>query len=426
MLQLGDATVRIGDPTDRLQARSELGTDQRLQNITSMKSQLHNLWGHMEEMMQERGQVIDHPTAGLTHKRRVDANNRWLSKLTITEYLATVGQCGKMGAMLSRDTVRNRLEKGESMSLAEFNYPMIQAYDWWYMFQETGVELQIGGSDQYGNIVAGMDLIDHMVKNHDNAAPYTERKPFGITTPLLTSSAGEKFGKSAGNAVWLDATLTKPFDLYGYLLRTADADVERFLRLLTLVPESQIRSVMVEHQTDPTKRKAQHLLALEICRLAHGKDWAARTVAEHERSRRLTLSEVTSTNLDRKSYIPKSLFAVSSIGQVLVYAGMVESASKGNTLRQSGGLYRAKPAGKASDELEFEQVPKSPTSSLDLNGLLIQGTYLILRSGKWRTSTLEVLDDEEFDRKGLEVVGTDDWRQRVLELKQRQQVKKTP
>ncbi|PNS21780.1 tyrosine-tRNA ligase [Sphaceloma murrayae] len=398
---VGDATVRIGDPTDRLQARNELKHDQRLRNIQSIEDQLHQLWGNLENVLEERDRSSS-PTPSISKRnRRIDSNNRWLSNLTVPEYLATVGQCGKLGAMLSRDTVKNRLEKGESMSLAEFNYPMIQAYDWWYMFQETGVEIQIGGSDQYGNIVAGMDLIDWMVKQAPASTEIKGNAPFGITTPLLASSTGEKFGKSAGNAVWLDPTLTKPFDLYGYLVRTADADVERYLKLLTLVPNDQISTVLREHAVNPARRKAQHLLALEICRLAHGADWAAKTAAEHEQSRKLILGSILDASADNRVYLPRSLVDASSLSQILVYAGLAASNSKASALRQSGGLYIARLLSDETHELEFKQAERQTKEQIRIADMILRERYLILRSGKWKMITIEVLEDKEFEQRGL-------------------------
>lgn len=129
--------------------------------------------------------------------------------------------------MLTNDPcrVRNKMDKGDGMSFAEFTYPLLQGWDWWHMFKQHGVQLQIGGSDQYGNIVAGMDAIKHIAPNDPEAGTgklldkqgklREELSPMGITVPLLTTASGEKFGKSAGNAVWLDKNMTSPFDLYG-------------------------------------------------------------------------------------------------------------------------------------------------------------------------------------------------------------------
>src|SRR5690242_5751788 len=125
------------------------------------------------------------------------------------------------------------MESGEGMAISEFSYPLFQAYDWWSMYHKQGVQLQIGGSDQYGNICAGMDAVSHMRKiRRLDSSQQQEEDPrlaaYGLTTPLLTTASGEKFGKSAGNAVWLDKTMMNSFDLYQYFMRTADADIERY------------------------------------------------------------------------------------------------------------------------------------------------------------------------------------------------------
>lgn len=127
--------------------------------------------------------------------------------------------------MLTCSRVKNKMEKGDGMSFAEFSYPLLQGWDWWHMYREHGVQVQIGGSDQYGNIVAGMDAIRYIAQSLPQSAQQAESQrlgtvkdetaPMGLTVPLLTTASGEKFGKSAGNAVWLDRTMTSPFDLYG-------------------------------------------------------------------------------------------------------------------------------------------------------------------------------------------------------------------
>ena len=162
------------------------------------------------------------------------------------------------------------------MSFSEFSYPVIQAWDWWHLYHTNATQIQVGGSDQYGNIIAGMDVINHINKNHHDPtvriAPHQETlaKPIGFTVPLLTTSSGEKFGKSAGNAVWLDHAQTSYFDLYQYFLRTTDADVERYLKLFTFLPLSEISNLIKDHSEAPHKRVAQHKLAFEVLCLVHG------------------------------------------------------------------------------------------------------------------------------------------------------------
>jgi len=166
------------------------------------------------------------------------------------------------------------MEKGDGMSYSEFSYPIMQSWDWWHLYNTKGVQVQIGGADQYGNITAGIDAVKHISKNHP--APEVRKEveplgdPFGFTVPLLTTSSGAKFGKSAGNAIWLDHEQTSTFDLYGYFLRTSDADVGKYLKLFTFMPVAEIDALVSEHQAEPSQRKAQHALARELVEIVHG------------------------------------------------------------------------------------------------------------------------------------------------------------
>jgi tyrosyl-tRNA synthetase len=179
------------------------------------------------------------------------------------------------------------MESGEGMAISEFSYPLFQAYDWWSMYHNKGVQMQIGGSDQYGNICAGMDAVSHMRKirrldSTEKEAEDPRLAAYGLTTPLLTTASGEKFGKSAGNAVWLDKTMMNSFDLYQYFMRTADADVERYLKLFTFLPLDQISLLVEQTRMDASKRLAQHVLAKEIVELAHGAAEAKKAETAHK------------------------------------------------------------------------------------------------------------------------------------------------
>lgn len=209
------------------------------------------------------------------------------------------------------------MNKGDGMSFSEFTYPLLQAWDWWQMYHDRQIQVQIGGSDQYGNIVAGIDAVKYIAQNQiGNSSDVDhlrkaqdESSPMGLTVPLLTTSSGEKFGKSAGNAVWLDRNMTSPFDLYGvsiadashpmlilsnttaqFLLRSADADVEKYLKLFTFLPLDRIREIMTAHSSDAGKRQAQHTLACEVLELVHGPEEAKKTQIEHHRLRAPTLA----------------------------------------------------------------------------------------------------------------------------------------
>ena len=172
------------------------------------------------------------------------------------------------------------------MSFGEFMYPLLQGWDFWHMYNKLGIQMQIGGSDQYGNIVAGIDSLkiirDSEEAPHARMPTGWEHEPIGFTVPLLTDSSGAKFGKSAGNAVWLDEFKTTAFDLYGYFVRRSDDEVERLLRLFTFMPLEYISKVMEEHKAKPQERLAQHTLAFEVVSLIHGSQKALQEAKQHE------------------------------------------------------------------------------------------------------------------------------------------------
>ncbi|KAF2148678.1 hypothetical protein K461DRAFT_246732 [Myriangium duriaei CBS 260.36] len=438
---VGDTTARIGDPTDRLTARNARSKGEEQDSSSRMKDQLKMIWRNVDKTLETRKQMLNQDDYGfrqdLGPRRSIDSNSRWLRNMTLWDFLRTMGRSAKMGAMLSRDTVKNRLEKGESMTMAEFTYPLLQAMDWFHMYAERGVEVQIGGSDQYGNIVAGIDYINYMQRAHPEECTIGKpglnaksRSPYGITTPLLETSSGQKFGKSAGNAVWLNADMTSPFDLYGHLLKTSDDDVERFLKLLTIAPLDWIEKAMVEQRKDPSKRPAQHLLAQEICRIAHGEAIMEKTREEHQRSRGLSVDNfasgagdktstvegvIPSTGSKARHYLPHSLVATTQLVSIAPLVGATGSVKEAKILREQGGLYVATKSNDDPNKLEFKQA----NSLVTREDWLIDGKYLVMRAGKWRTYPIEVLSDEAFEERKLQVKGRPDWKTQVKEALER-------
>lgn len=167
-----------------------------------------------------------------------------------------------MGSMLSRASVQSRLQSDAGMSFTEFTYQLFQAYDWLHLFKEFGCRFQLGGSDQMGNIMSGHELISKV----------TKKAVYGLTLPLITNEAGDKFGKSAGNAIWLDSTETSEFSLYQFFIRLPDAEVENLLKLLTFLPLNEVNDLVAKHQKNPEQREAQKVLAKELTLLIHGAD----------------------------------------------------------------------------------------------------------------------------------------------------------
>lgn len=188
--------------------------------------------------------------------------------MSALDFVAQIGRHARVSPMLARENVKARLASPDGLSFAEFAYQLFQAYDFYHLARHHGCRVQLGGSDQWGNITAGIDLIHRLTApNHDGAG----QAAYGVVLPLLTDSRGEKFGKSAGNAVWLDAERTSPYELYQYFFNVADADAVRLLRLLTFVPLDELDEIAQRHQAAPEAREAQIRLAAEMTEMVHGR-----------------------------------------------------------------------------------------------------------------------------------------------------------
>ncbi|KAI9825877.1 MAG: tyrosyl-tRNA synthetase [Thelocarpon impressellum] len=435
---LGGATAKIGDPTDRTKSRDVQPSAVRKANMVSMHYQLKKLWANVEQYGRRHGYIWE----WAWHRELVN-NNAWMNKLPVMELLQLLGPGVRMGTMLAKETVKNKMEKGDGMSFAEFTYPLLQSWDWWYMYQTKGIQVQIGGSDQFGNIVAGIDAVKYIAKNHYDPVVRQEKEdeklvPIGFTVPLLTTGSGQKFGKSAGNAIWLDKDMTSTFDLYQFFLRSADADVGRYLRLFTFLPLPEIDTVLEEHMRNPSLRKAQHLLAREFVELVHGEAEAAAAEQQHRAifrkapllvaaSQAGSLEDapvhsgggITPTNAPPINVtLPMSLVADQAPAKVLHAAGLVASRSEGHRLALNQGAYigsRPIGGGGMGDSLDFTSVKLwDPSKTKDY---LLDGNLLVLRVGKWKVKVVRVVSDEEFRRLGLDAPGWDE-----VEAKRRREV----
>ena len=242
---VGGATAMIGDPSGKSKERNLLTREQVRLNSESIKKQLSIFLD------------FDGENAALM----LD-NYDWIGSLSLIEWLRVIGKFFTVNYMISKDSVRTRMASQNGISFTEFSYMTMQAYDFMYLYDKYNCNIQLGGNDQWGNITAGIDLI-HKVYG---------AKGYGVTVPLLATSTGEKFGKTAGNAVWLDGTRTSPYSFYQYFIGTTDDDVERFLKLFTFLDMKEIADICVIHKMVPEKRKAQKRLAEEVTRMVHGKD----------------------------------------------------------------------------------------------------------------------------------------------------------
>ncbi|EPE06221.1 tyrosyl-trna synthetase [Ophiostoma piceae UAMH 11346] len=267
---IGGATARIGDPTGRLVSRDKMKSADVAMNMVKIHYQLKKLWVNADIQARRYGYKKT-----WAWRRGILQNGHWWNKLPLLDVLQRLGAGMRIGPMLSRDSVKRKMTEGDGVSFAEFTYPLLQAWDWWHMYFTQGIQVQIGGSDQYGNIVTGADSFKIIRGTEPDPAKKLPQRgyiddPVGFTVPLLTDSAGNKFGKSAGNAIWMDKFDTPVFECYGYFMRRSDDDVDSLLKLFTFIPAETIGKIMERHREDPAMRLAQHVLAFEVSTLVHG------------------------------------------------------------------------------------------------------------------------------------------------------------
>jgi len=239
---IGGATGRIGDPSGKSIERPFLDDKIIVKNISSIKKFLEKVLGKDVEIVN---------------------NNDWFEKIKFTDFLRDVGKYFRIGPMLAKESVKLRMESKEGMSFTEFSYQILQAYDYYHLYKSSNITLQMGGSDQWGNITAGIELIRKL----DRETAY------GITFPLLTRSDGKKFGKSESGAIWLDEKKLSYYDFYQYLVRVPDKDVIKLLKMLTLLPLEDIEDIKNQMSSSSYEpNAAQKILAEEVTKFIHGSE----------------------------------------------------------------------------------------------------------------------------------------------------------
>ena len=269
---VGGATGMIGDPSGKSSERNLLDEKTLRHNQECVKTQL----GHFLDF-----------TSDAENAAILVNNYDWMKEFSFLEFIRDVGKHITVNYMMAKDSVKNRIgsESKEGMSFTEFTYQMVQGYDFLHLFRENDTTIQMGGSDQWGNITTGTELIRRIGNG----------KGYAITCPLITKSDGSKFGKSEGGNVWLDAKRTSPYKFYQYWLNTSDEDAERYIKIFTFLDKETIASLIAEHQEAPHTRVLQKRLGEEVTVLVHG-------VEEYEKA--LEASEIlfgksTSENLKK-------------------------------------------------------------------------------------------------------------------------------
>lgn len=350
---VGGATGMIGDPSGKSEERQLLSVEAIARNVEGVKRDL-------SRFLDFSG---DNPALLVN-------NYDWISKMSIIEYLRDVGKHFSINVMMAKDSVKRRIggENTEGMSFTEFSYMTLQAYDFGHLHAEHGCTIQAGGSDQWGNITAGIDFI-HKTRG---------AQAYALTFPLLTTASGEKFGKSAGNAVWLSPDKTSAYQFYQYWLNTDDRDIERYLKLFTFLPLEQIAQAVGEHAKAPERREGQKLLAGEITRMVHGEGALERATSASQALfkgdvRNLGESELREVFADAPStkFTPAAIAGGIAIHELLVQTGITKSKGEAKRLVQGGGVY--------VNDRQMNDIETKLAS-----GDLIAEKFLILRVGKKR------------------------------------------
>ena len=319
---MGGGTGMIGDPSGKAEVRSLLSLEQIENNVACIRRQFERF---LEFHQGENAALMLN-------------NADWLAPWNFLEFLRDIGKCFNINYMLAKDSVKRRIaDPDKGMSYTEFSYMLLQAYDFYHLRKQYDCIIQMGGSDQWGNITAGIDLIRKMM----------EVSAYGITFPLLTTSTGEKFGKSEkGTPVWLDGQLTSPYQMYQYLVRTDDRDVIRYLQLLTLMPLDEIQALEASLRSRPEAREAHRTLAFEVTAMVHGREaaeaarrashvlYGEEIVGMNDALLREIFSDVPYTPVSRDR-LSQGLPAVETFHR----SGLCGSRSGARRLIQGGGAY---------------------------------------------------------------------------------------
>jgi tyrosyl-tRNA synthetase len=246
---VGGATGMIGDPSGKSQERNLLNEETLQKNLNGIKSQLERF--------------LDFETES-TNKAEMVNNYDWMKEQTFLSFIRDIGKHITVNYMMAKDSVKKRLtgDSRDGMSFTEFTYQLVQGYDFYWLYENMNCKLQMGGSDQWGNITTGTELIRRK----------TNGEAFALTINLITKADGGKFGKTESGNVWLDRTKTTPYAFYQFWLNTADADAEKFIRIFTFLPKEEIEALIAEHATAPHLRVLQKKLAQEVTILVHSEE----------------------------------------------------------------------------------------------------------------------------------------------------------
>lgn len=357
---IGGGTTMIGDPTDKTEMRPMLSEEQISTNGKRILTQL-------QRYLNLNNGIADSESSQTGTEAGQFLNNAdWLLSVNYIEFLREIGKHFRVNEMIKAEGYRQRLERELGLSFLEFNYQLLQAYDYLCLFQKYGCRLQLGGDDQWGNILAGVELVRRVEGERVHA----------VTFPLLTMASGAKMGKTAGGAVWLDAERTSSYEFYQYWINVDDRDVSRFLAYFTFLPMDEVRRL--GSLEDEAIREAKEVLAYETTRLAHGK-------TEADKAQAASLAAFGGGNLEGAA-MPTSPIATerldSGIPIMALFheVGLANSRSEARRLIQQGGAY--------INEKQCREI------DMVIGADLLENNELLLRAGKKRYHRI-VLEEKQ-------------------------------
>jgi tyrosyl-tRNA synthetase len=363
---VGGATGMIGDPSGKSNERNLLDEKTLRHNQDAIKGQLAHFLD-FESNEANAAELVN--------------NYDWMKDFSFLEFIRDVGKHITVNYMMAKDSVKNRIssDSSEGMSFTEFTYQMVQGYDFLHLYKENDCSIQMGGSDQWGNITTGTELIRRIAGG----------KGFAITCPLITKSDGSKFGKSEGGNIWLDANRTSPYKFYQYWLNSSDEDAEKYIKIFTFLNEEDINALISEHKEAPHLRVLQKRLAEEITIMVHSKDDLNNAITASN----ILFGKSTSEDLkalDEKTFldvfdgVPQTQIAKSEIENGLdIIAALAE---KGGFLKSNGEARRALKENSISVNKEKVAVDYSITSKD-----LINNKFVLLQRGKKNYFVLQIV-----------------------------------
>jgi tyrosyl-tRNA synthetase len=345
---VGGGTGLIGDPSGKTAERALQTVEQVEANVESIRTQL--------------ARFLDFETT--VNPARLVNNAEWLTKMSAIELMRDVGKYFTVNYMLAKESVKRRIESEEGISYTEFSYLLLQSYDFVMLYDRFKCTLQMGGSDQWGNITAGVDLVRKL----------RGAKAHGLVMPLVTTASGTKFGKTEAGTVWLDPQLTKPFEFYQFWMNTDDRDVGKYLRFFTFLPQDRIQALEEATSRTPEKREGQRELAREVTRLVHG-DAAVRDA--EAATEKLFSSDVSAMSVKELLQVfpnvPSSNASYVAEGwpivDLLSSSGVTTSKSEATRLIRGGGIYVN------NRRITDEKERLSPDQA-------IEGQLFVIRKGK--------------------------------------------